>query len=211
MSAAASPGAPVAGIVLAAGGARRFGSAKQLARFADKPLLEHALAAASAARLAPRVVVLGFEAGPILECVDLHGARPVVCERWSEGQAASLIAGIDAIGDAEAAVITLGDQPLVSPVAIEAVVASRSDGVDIVQASYGEVQGHPVLLERAPLEWALRLTGDQGARALFAQFEVRTVRCDGLGSPVDVDTPEQLATLEAAPGAAMEQRSWPPA
>lgn len=190
--------APVAGIVIAAGGARRFGSPKQLAQLAGKPLLEHALIAAAQARLTPRVVVLGFEAERILEQVDLHGARPVVCERWQEGQSASLIAGLEAVPDAAAAVVTLGDQPLIAAAAIEGVIAARDPAADAVRASYSGRPGHPVLLERRALDRALRLRGDRGASALFGELEVRTVCCDGLGSPIDVDTPEQLARLERA-------------
>jgi CTP:molybdopterin cytidylyltransferase MocA len=36
------------------------------------------------------------------------------------------------------------------------------------------------------------LRGDAGARALLAGVPVREVDCDGLGSPVDVDTPAEL-------------------
>lgn len=197
MSGTSSSALPVAGVVLAAGASRRFGSPKQLASFAGRPLLEHALLAASGAQLTPLVVVLGFESARILERVDLHSAEPVICELWGDGQAASLIAGIEAIGEADAALVTLGDQPLISPAAIEAVVAARSAGADAVRASYGGEPGHPVLLERVALDRALELSGDEGARRLFADLEVRTVACDGLGSPADIDTPEQLARLES--------------
>jgi molybdenum cofactor cytidylyltransferase len=200
MNRAVSPG-PVAGIVLAAGEARRFGSTKQLATFDGRPLLEHALIAAGEARLKPLVVVLGFDAARILERVDLHGAEPVICERWAEGQAMSLRAGIEAIGDAEAAIITLGDQPLISRTAIDAVIAARGKDVEAVRASYQGSPGHPVLLERRALEGARRLRGDAGARSLFRRLKVRTVPCDGLGSPADVDTPGQLTALASVPGA----------
>jgi CTP:molybdopterin cytidylyltransferase MocA len=198
MSATDCSSAPVAGIVIAAGRSRRFGSAKQLARFAGKPLLEHALIAAAEARLTPRVVVLGFEADRILERVDLHGATPVVCEDWHEGQSASLIAGIEAVPAGAAAVVTLGDQPLIAPAAIETVITARDPAADAVRASYAGRPGHPVLLERRALERALRLRGDLGASALFGELEVRTVSCDGLGSPIDIDTPGQLTRLEHA-------------
>jgi len=197
MNQTVSSAPPVAGIVLAAGAGQRFGSPKQLAPFAGRPLLEHALLAASAAQLKPLVVVLGFESERILERVDLHSAEPVICQRWADGQAASLIAGIEAIGEADAAAVTLGDQPLISPDAIDAVVAARSAAAAVVRASYGGALGHPVVLERAALDRALDLSGDEGARRLFADLEVRTVACDGLGSPVDIDTPEGLVRLES--------------
>ena len=95
----------IAGLVLAAGEARRFGASKQLARFRGRPLLEHALAAMAAAPLQRLVVVLGAGAGAIRSEVDLHGAESVLCPEWSEGQSASLRAGIAALREAEAVVV----------------------------------------------------------------------------------------------------------
>lgn len=181
--------------MLAAGAAERFGGRKQLAELDGRPLLEHALAAVAAAALDSTVVVLGADADEILARVRLHGARPVVCRDWDEGQAASLRAGVEAVGAAAAAVVVLGDQPRISPRAIERVLAARGAGTLAVRATYDGVAGHPVVLERALFGSIARLRGDKGARALLAEVAVRDVACDGLGRPDDVDTPEQLDVL----------------
>ena len=78
----------IGALVLAAGEGRRFGGTKQLAELDGRPLLSFALAAV--AGISPRVVVLGHAADEVAAGVDLHGARPVVCADWAEGQAASL-------------------------------------------------------------------------------------------------------------------------
>ncbi|MGH2970340.1 MAG: nucleotidyltransferase family protein, partial [Solirubrobacteraceae bacterium] len=106
----------VGGLVLAAGEGSRFGGTKQLAPLAGRPLLEHALAAV--AELRPRVVVLGHAAQEILAAVDLQGSEPVICDDWREGQAASLRCGVAALGDVDAVVVVLGDQPRITPAAI---------------------------------------------------------------------------------------------
>jgi molybdenum cofactor cytidylyltransferase len=188
----------VAGIVLAAGGASRFGGAKQLAPFRGRPLLEHALATLAAAPVDRRIVVLGAEADRIRAEVDLQGAEPVVCADWAQGQTRSLAAGIAAAGDADAALIILGDQPLVSPAAVERVVAARDGEALAVRATYDGDPGHPVLLERVLFAAALELEGDAGARALFSGREdaVVEVPCEDLGSAADVDTVEALRKLE---------------
>ena len=49
---------PVAAVVLAAGESRRFGGAKQLAELDGRTLLEHVLALADEAGLAPIVAVV---------------------------------------------------------------------------------------------------------------------------------------------------------
>jgi molybdenum cofactor cytidylyltransferase len=191
---AISAGAGVVGLVLAAGAARRFGSPKQLALLDGRPLLEHALAAMAAATAVERVVVvLGAHADAILAGVDRHGAEPVICPDWEEGQAASLRAGVAAVADrAAAVVVTLGDQPAIEVAAIDRVVAARDGVSDAVRASYDGRPGHPVLLERSLFGAVATLRGDEGARGLLAGAVVSVVACDGLGSDADVDTVAEL-------------------
>ena len=89
--------------------------AKQLAELDGRPLLEHALRAMGRATVDRVVVVLGAAAEQIAASVDLHGAEPLVCERWDEGQSASLAFGLAELADCEAVVVTLGDQPRCRP------------------------------------------------------------------------------------------------
>ena len=182
----------IAGLVLAAGAARRFGAPKQLAELDGRPLLEHVLASMSRAPLDRRIVVLGAHAEEILERVDLHGAEPVLCPDWQEGQAASLRAGLLAAAQAEAVVVALGDQPLLSARAVARVLAARGHGADAVRAAYNGRPGHPVVLERILFPRLAALSGDAGAREVLASASVREVPCDGLCRPDDVDTPEEL-------------------
>ena len=178
--------ARIGGLVLAAGEGSRFaGGTKQLAKYGGRPLLEHALAAIAAQE--PRVVVLGHAAEEIAAGVDLHGARPVVCADWERGQAASLRCGIAAVGDVDAALVVLGDQPGLTPAAVAAVIAARPTA----RAAYDGRPGHPVLLGRALLDRADELTGDEGFRALLDG--ARTVEVGHLADPADIDTREELA------------------
>ena len=189
----------IGGLVLAAGAGRRFGGRKQLAPLRGRPLLEHVLATAAAAPLDRVVVVLGADAGEVRARVRLHGAEPVACAQWADGQAASLRAGAEVLlaAGAEAAVVLLGDQPLLSPAAVRRVAAARDPArFDAVRATYGGRPGHPVLLERPLLTRVDELHGEEGARALLGSVAVLDVDCDGLGSPDDVDTPEALEVMD---------------
>ena len=183
--------------MLAAGAGERFGGRKQLAELDGRPLLEHVLAAMAAAPLDGVVVVLGAQAEEISAGVSLHGARVVICPDWDEGQAASLRAGIGALSGASAAVVALGDQPRISPRAVDRVLGERSPEALAVRATYDGKPGHPVVLERPLFGAIARLRGDEGARTLLRGVAVRDVACDGLGRPDDVDTPEQLEVLRA--------------
>jgi CTP:molybdopterin cytidylyltransferase MocA len=180
----------IGGLVLAAGEGRRFGGTKQLASFRGRPLLEHALEAMAA--VSPRVVVLGHAAEEIRAAVDLHGATVVVCEDWASGQAASLRAGLDALASCDGVVVVLGDQPGITPEAIEAVALAAGDE-DAVRAVYDGRPGHPVLLRRALIERAGELHGDVGFRDLLEGATVRELELGGLADPADIDTREELA------------------
>ena len=186
----------IGGLVLAAGAARRFGAPKQLADLDGVPLLEHALRTMTSAPVGRVVVVLGAGADEVAAGVDLHGADPVVCGRWEEGQSASLACGLAELTGCEAVVVTLGDQPRVSPEAIRRVISARN-GAAAVRATYNGNPGHPVLLERRLFEQLRNVSGDKGARNLLLSVNVLDLPCDDLGGGEDVDTPAELDALRA--------------
>jgi CTP:molybdopterin cytidylyltransferase MocA len=164
----------IAAVVLAAGAATRFGSPKQ--RLLLEPVLERLHAADSVDEV---VVVLGAHEVETAE-------RVVRCPEWERGPGASLRCGLAALGkDVEAAVVVLADGPELSPAAVDRVVAAwRAGSGDVLAASYAGDRGHPVVLGRP----AWTRVPDAGARALHPVL----VPCDDLGSPGDVDTPDQL-------------------
>jgi molybdenum cofactor cytidylyltransferase len=187
----------IGGVVLAAGAGTRFGGGKQLAELDGRPLLEHALGAMAASGVGRMVVVLGAGAEEIVARVDLHGADPLICDRWDEGQSASLATALAEMGDADAVVVTLGDQPRMTPDAIRRVIAARGAGAAAVRATYNGDPGHPVLLERELIGKLRDVTGDHGARNLLLSVNTRDIPCDDLGGGEDVDTPAQLDALRA--------------
>jgi CTP:molybdopterin cytidylyltransferase MocA len=155
-------------------------------------LLDHAVAAMRAARGIDRiVVVLGSDAERVRAESDLASVEVVVASDWADGISASLRAGITAVADADAVVLTLGDQPRVGAEAIEAVLAAGAPA----RAVYDGAPGHPVLLGRDLFPDVARLTGDQGARDLLAAHGVTEVDLTALGGSQDVDTHADLESL----------------
>lgn len=187
----------IGGLILAAGEGTRFGGRKQLAELDGRPLLEHSVRAMTASPVGRVVVVLGALVEEVTAGVDLHGAEPYRCERWDEGQAASLACGLAELADCEAVVVTLGDQPRMSPDAIRRVIAARGNAAAAVRATYGGAPGHPVLLEKELFESFRNVSGDHGARNLLLSVPVSEVPCDDLGGGEDVDTPAELDALRA--------------
>lgn len=186
----------ISGVVLAAGTSSRLGRPKQLLELEGKPLLQHAVDAASAA-LDEVVVVLGHESDRIAAALELpSNARVVVNEDYARGQSSSLKAGLAALGpEVEAAALLLGDQPRVTSGVIEAVVGVwRKSGSAVVRPRYGEIPGHPVIVARG--EWAAwgELTGDTGARRLLETQGVTYLALEG-PAPADVDEWDDYARV----------------
>jgi CTP:molybdopterin cytidylyltransferase MocA len=187
----------IASIVLAAGGGRRFGGRKQLAPLRGRPLLEHALAAAGAGPGQETLLVLGADAEEVERGIELGGATVVRCRDWARGPGASLRAGLAALGaDVAAALVTLGDEPFVSPEAGWRLIAARRPGLAALRATYAGRPGHPVLIERELFATLTAAAADAKPAALLRAAGIEAVECGDLGDPADVDTPEQLAELE---------------
>jgi nicotine blue oxidoreductase len=184
----------VAGLVLAAGGGRRYGGPKALVRRDGRLLVERAVATVRGGGCAPIVVVLGAEAAQVRAQADLGDAIVVDNPGWKSGMGSSLKVGLEAVGgtDAEAVVVLLVDTPGITPDAVRRVADKHGPDM-LVAATYEGRRGHPVLLGRD--HWggvASLATADIGARAyLMARASsVVTVACEDIADDTDIDVPE---------------------
>lgn len=181
--------------MLAAGSARRFGATKQLQEVDGRPLVAHAVAAATAAGLSPVLVVVGHDGSAVGAAAAIAGPVTVVDNAdHGSGQASSLRAGIDVVRRSAAAgvVVLLADEPDVSAAAVAAVAAELTEVQPVVRARYRDGAGHPVGFHRAVFARLLEVEGDEGARGLLRAGPVAHVAVDG-PRPRDVDTPADLA------------------
>jgi molybdenum cofactor cytidylyltransferase len=180
-------------LVLAAGEGRRFGGAKLAADLDGVTVLDHSVEAMLLVPAIERiVVVLGAHAQEVSERADLAEVETVIADGWREGISSSLRAGVDALVGSEALLITLGDQPFITPQVIAAIVDQIDGPEPAARATYDGRPGHPVLVKRE-LYAALRLLrGDAGARDLLAKAGVREFECGHLCAPDDIDTRDDL-------------------
>jgi molybdenum cofactor cytidylyltransferase len=199
----------ISALVLAAGEGKRFGGTKQLEIVRGKPLIQHAVDAASGAGVGEIVVVLGHDALAVQKGLDLpEGGRFVLNKRYAQGQSTSLAAGLRALEpSSEAAVVLLADQPGIGSRHVASLVSVlRDESPEIARIRFREGPG-PAILARSVWNEAIALTGDTGARVLFeAQSDrVRWVVVDE-DTPVDVD---RRADLERARSEAPRPPSRP--
>ncbi|HET7623388.1 MAG TPA: nucleotidyltransferase family protein [Gemmatimonadaceae bacterium] len=188
----------ISAIVLAAGGARRFGSQKLLAELHGKPVVRWSVERLLEAQPDEVIVVAGADGEAIRAVLDGLPVRVVVNESWAEGIGSSLRAGIAALGaHADAAMIALGDQPSVEPRVIASLLNTHAEGDKaIVVPSYRGERGHPVIFAASIFPELLVLGGDRGARDVIAcdPGRVAMVEFDA-PLPPDVDTEAELRFL----------------
>jgi molybdenum cofactor cytidylyltransferase len=185
----------VAAIVLAAGGGSRFTASggeghKLVAPYLGRTVVEWAIENAAAAGLDATYVVRGATDLPIPPLAR-DAVRFVRNDRWREGMATSLQAGIvRARRDGHHAVVVgLGDQPLVLADAWQRVAAAS--GKPIAVATYNGVRGNPVRL--SSLVWPLLpSTGDVGARVVMRRRPDLVLEVPCPGGAADIDTVDDL-------------------
>ncbi|MDG4664212.1 nucleotidyltransferase family protein [Mycobacterium sp. 236(2023)] len=172
------------GIVLAAGGGKRFGMPKVLAE--EGRWLRMSVAALRDGGCRDVVVVLGAAV------VDVPaGSRAVVADNWADGISASVRTGILAAdGSAEFVVLTTVDTPDVGAAAVRRVLSAATEAESgLARARYDGRPGHPVVLARRHWPELLGvLTGDDGAGPfLRGRPDVVDVECADLGTGRDID------------------------
>jgi molybdenum cofactor cytidylyltransferase len=187
----------VAGLLLAAGSSQRFGMDKQSTLIGRVPMLTRAACMLLDAGFDLPVVVLGSRAAehrPLLHGLPL---RVVENRAAASGMAGSLVTGLDAAGDCEAAVVTLCDQPAVTAAHLRALVGAwRKTRRSIVASSYAGTVGVPALFAASHFAELRELSGDRGAGPLLDRHADSVYRIPLPGGEVDIDTPADLTRLQ---------------
>ncbi|MGW0554108.1 nucleotidyltransferase family protein [Streptomyces sp. NPDC002926] len=192
----------VAGLLLAAGGGRRLGGRpKALLEHRGRPLVEHAVRALREGGCGPVHVVLGAAADRVRKEADLSGCVLVDNPEWEEGMGSSLRAGLESLATtaADAALVSLVDQPGIGAAAVARVRAAYHSRDSLAAAAYRGERGHPVLF--GAHRWkdiAASAVGDRGARAYLKAHEssLALIECGDIAEAYDIDTAEDLAHLE---------------
>lgn len=188
-------------LILAAGAARRFGGGKLLADLAGAPVIRRTAGAVVSAGFGEVVVATGAGHPQIAAALGGLACRIVPTPDWEEGMAASLRAGLAALGPPEQGVfVFLGDMPLV-PVSLCPQLAALAQAAGYAaRPRVGGTPGHPGAFTRAALSDLARLSGDVGAAALLKGQEqgVAYLDTDAAGAVLDIDSPADLAAAVAA-------------
>lgn len=190
----------VAAIVLAAGQGSRFraeAGADQDKLLAEcvgldgvaRPVIEQVLRNLPAG-VVRRWLVTSPERTEVIRLAQAYGCEVLLLH--SAGMGDSIAAAVAATGPADGWLVVLGDMPFIRSSSIERVIEGlKEDGIN-VPVQDGRY-GHPVAFGRAFGAGLMALTGDRGAKPLFAQAVVGEVVVDDPGVLWDIDLPDSLA------------------
>lgn len=187
----------IAGIVLAAGLARRMGRQKLLLELGGKPVVRWSVESLLP-HVADLVVVTGPEDDAVRAALDGLPVRFARNPRPQAGLGSSIAVGVAALEPCTSAVVlALGDQPRVPEEVVPALLRARQQtGRAIAAPVYRETQGTPVLFGAQVFGELAALDGDAGARAVVRARPERVVLVPiDAPMPLDVDTPEDYARL----------------
>ena len=188
----------VAAVILAAGRSIRMGGPnKLLAEISGKKLVRIAAEQALASKASEVIVVTGHQSELIEQALEGLKVKFVRNPDFAGGLASSVKAGIAAVpGNADGAVICLGDMPLIDAKLIDRLVeafAPDRGNLIVVPAADGR-RGNPVLWSRRFFNELMTLEGDTGARHLIGKHAevVAEVPVEGNSAFLDIDTPQAL-------------------
>lgn len=184
-------------VILAAGGAKRFGALKQLLEFEGESLLRRAVKLANRVLDNRAIVVHGPKATKCQREIAGFPVTSVVNEYWEYGVASSLKLGIRSLPEhATAALILLCDQPLVGVAQVQALIeAWAGDPVQFVAGAYAGTYGVPAIIPRKYFHEVLDLAGDQGAKTVLAAHEAEVRQVPLPEAEMDIDTQEDYTRI----------------
>jgi molybdenum cofactor cytidylyltransferase len=188
------PKPKICACVLAAGRSSRFGASKLVQQFRGKPLVQNALLAAQDACEGRVYLVVGHDQESVIEAAAGLFDRVIVNKDFGDGIGTSIAAAVRVCrNEADAILIALADQPLVTAAHIQNLIDTWS-GADneIVSSSFDGIACPPILFPKGAFSALSELQGDNGAKSLLANDKFVVSSIDFPPAKFDVDRPEDL-------------------
>ena len=193
--------ANVSALVLAAGRSTRMGPVnKLLVPVGGRAMVRGVVEQLEGSSVRPIIVVTGHEAERVGKALAGTEVRLIHNPAYREGLSGSIRAGLPALPEsADAAIICLGDMPLVASRHVDKLVAAfdPDEGREICVPVFEGKRGNPVLFARRFFAEVAAVRGDVGARHLIGEYEeyVCEVAMDDRAVLFDVDSPQALNEL----------------
>ncbi|MEH1809965.1 nucleotidyltransferase family protein [Nostoc sp.] len=192
--------ATIAIMILAAGASTRMGTPKQLLLYQGRSFLKHITEIAIASVCEPVVVVLGANAEQVHPQIKQLPLKVVKNSDWACGMSTSIKSGIELLNNLpqkiEAVVITLCDQPFVSPQIINQLVDTYySTKKPIIACEYGNTLGVPALFSQIFFSELATLKETSGAKKVINNNLNEVFSIPFPLGDIDIDTPKDYEQL----------------
>ena len=189
-----------AAIILAAGQSSRLGKPKQLLKYQNKTLLEHAIDAAKRSIVQSIIVVLGSNVDIILSKIDTSGAHMVKNDDWQSGMASTIRCGVQASialdSTIDSVILMVCDQPFVTSDLLNTLIKKQKEtGKPIIASQYGDTIGTPALFQKRFFAELMVLKGDTGAKKIMMQHNDLLATVPFPGGSIDIDTVNDYEAL----------------
>jgi len=180
----------ISAVVLAAGASTRMGSPKLLLPLGGEPVIRRTVRQVADSGFDDVIVVTGGEHRRLAEAVAGLPVRLAVNPDFASGMGSSFRVGVEHLGEAEAAMFALGDQPFLTPKEYGAILGTWRAGHPLIVGSrFGDVTAPPHLFARELFPELAAL--QHGARSILERHAARmTVLAFPAGMLMDIDTPE---------------------
>jgi len=205
----------IAAVILAAGKSERMGKNKLLIKFHGKKLIDYILDVMKDSKIDETVIVLGYKPWEITNSIKtrLRCVKIVVNEGFEEGMTSSFKVGLKEVENADAVFLVLGDQPLLKPKLINAMIdkMERNEKRFLIASPICEgKKGHPVLFSKKLFREILNLRKEEIIRDIIHRHKNRilTVNTD-MQSMFDIDTPDDITKVASFFNLADQKTSGP--
>lgn len=189
-----------AAIILAAGQSSRLGKPKQLLKYQNKTLLQHAMDTTKQSTVQSVIVVLGSNADLISNDIDPSGIHLVINNDWQSGMASAICCGIQSLrrldSNVDAVILMVCDQPFVSPDLLDNLIEKQQEtGKLIIASQYDDTIGTPALFYKELFMELLALEGDSGAKKIIMQHSNLLATISFPKGSIDIDTIDDYKAL----------------
>jgi molybdenum cofactor cytidylyltransferase len=205
---------PTAGIILAAGISKRFGTAKQLVKIKGDYMIEYVIRASLSSRLRKVFLVLGHRQKSILKALaeniksfENNRLEILINSQYRQGMSSSVRAGLSSAKNAFGSVMfLLGDQPMVDSKLIDLMLKRfyKSDK-NICAPVYKGKRGNPTIFSREYFNLLQSIEGDSGGKDIIIANpdDILKIETDSPACVYDIDTMDDLMASQEVSSTAL--------
>jgi len=187
----------VSAVVLAAGASSRMGEQKLLLQLGGEPIVRRTVRQVCDTGVEDVLVVVGFEYEKVLQALEGLPIRHAINSKYQDGMGTSFRTAIEHVGDSDAALFALADQPFVTTGHYRSLLDTfRRQAPAIVSVRYGEVTAPPHMFSKELFPELASLV--HGARPVLERHTDRRIVLEFPAELLqDIDTPDDYEAAKA--------------